>query len=270
MKKILGVSTAVLMIFGAVTAASAAQLQIIGGVERSIPGNFNPGGNPAPSAISRINSFINVGVPGNPFEVDSSTGVEVASFTGFGKTASNGLAIDFQGASAVDITFTYFGKEAGFTNLALSMDGGVTQLFHNKQSALGDSETIRFFNPGANAGTFFLPFIFETNKGNSNTSNDVQIANDGIVTKVDSGAHVDDLELGFLRQLNNDLFANTLGIAQGSTVAFFGDGTGDTDLDDMVIGIGITGVVPLPAPALLLLTALGGLGLVSRMKRRLA
>lgn len=267
MKKFLAVSAMVLGMFGTMEVASAASLQIIGSPNtRTMPGNFNPGPS---SAIPAINDFINVGVAGNPFEVDSGTGVNVASFTGNAKTSSNGLAIDFGGASSVDITFTYFGKEAGFTNLALAINGGTHALFNNTTSQIGDTATLTFLNTNS-SGPFFIPFVFQTNRGTSGTSDDMQIANDGGVTKVVSGDPVNNLELGFLQQLNGDLFTNSIGVVEGSTIAFFGDGTGDSDLDDMVIGIGITSVVPLPAPVLLLVSALAGLGFVSRMKRRIA
>ncbi|MEQ9489633.1 MAG: hypothetical protein RIM72_11640 [Alphaproteobacteria bacterium] len=280
MKKVLAVSAMVLGMFGAVEIASAASLQIIGSpVIRSIPNNFDPAGTPAPpDAITRMNDFINFGNTGVPFEVESSTGVNVASFSGSAKNSSNGLAIDFGGASSVDITFTYFGKEAAFTNLALAINGSTHSLFNNTTAQLGDTETLTFLNTNS-SGPFFIPFVFRSNRGSgtpdpdpnsSQTGNDLQIANDGGATFVDSGDPVDNLELGFLQQLNGDLFTNSIGVVEGSTIAFFGDGTNDSDLDDMVIGIGITSVVPLPAPVLLLVSALAGLGFVSRMKRRIA
>jgi hypothetical protein len=49
-----------------------------------------------------------------------------------------------------------------------------------------------------------------------------------------------------------------------SVYAFFGDGRGDRDYDDMVVRID---AVPLPASALLLLGAFGGLGAIRRKKK---
>jgi len=268
MRKFLTLSTLCVAMFGAASVASAARLEIIGSpTVREIPNNFNPG----PSgAIGAINTFISHGAVGS-LNVLSDFDTDVSVFSGSAKNASNGLAIDFEGASSVDITFTYFGKEAAFTNLALAINGGTTTLFNNTTSSIGDTATLTFTSTG-NSGSFFIPFIFQTNRGTSNTSDDLRIANDGGATKVSTGDPVNNLEIGFLQDLNGDLFTNDLGVVEGSTVAFFGDGTGDTDLDDMVIGIGITSItaVPLPAPVLLLLTALGGLGVMSRIKRRLA
>lgn len=267
MKRIFGVSAIALAMFGVVSTASAAQLQIIGPVSsvKEVPGNFDP--RPFTSSTNAMNNFINAS--GTSLDIRNDNHTDVSVFSGNGKFAGNGLAIDFQGASSVDITFTYFGKEAAFTNLALAVNGGTQTLFNNKTSAIGDTATLTFANTG-NAGHFFLPFIFQTNRGTSTTSDDLRIANDGGPTHVASGDPVNNLELGFLQQNNGDLFTNSLGIVNGSTIAFFGDGTGDTDLDDMVIGIGITSVtaVPLPAPVMLLLSALFGLGVVSRMKSR--
>ena len=47
-------------------------------------------------------------------------------------------------------------------------------------------------------------------------------------------------------------------------LAFFGDGRGDSDFDDMVVRIS---VIPLPAGGLLLLTAMGGFAVARRKKK---
>jgi len=269
MKKFLTLSTLCVAMFGVASVASAARLEVIGTpTVREIPNNFNP--QPNPDAINAINSFISLG-SGGALDILDDADTDALVFSGNAKNSSNGLAIDFQGASSVDITFTYFGKEAAYTNLALAVNGGTQTLFNNTAASIGQTTTLTFLNTNS-VGPFFIPFIFQTNRGSSSTSDDLRIANDGGVTKVNTGAPVDNLELAFLQDLNGDLFTNSLGIANGSTVAFFGDGTGDTDLDDMVIGIGITSVtaVPLPASVMLLLSALAGLGFVSRLKRRLA
>jgi len=271
MKTFLRVSTMILAMFSFVSVASAARLQVIGTpTVREVPSNFDP--RPNTTAINTINNFINLG-SGGSLDVLDDADTDALVFSGSAKTSSNGLAIDFQGAASVDITFTYFGKEAGFTNTALAMNGGTQTLFNTETSSIGDSHTLTFLNTGS-IGPFFIPFIFSSSKDfqdpDPNPNNNESIANNGTATDV-NGNPINNLELGFLQDLNGNLFTNGLGIVEGSTVAFFGDGFGDTDLDDLVIGIGITGVtvIPLPAPVTLLISALLGLGLVSRMKRRL-
>ena len=53
---------------------------------------------------------------------------------------------------------------------------------------------------------------------------------------------------------------------RSAVLVFLGDGFGDSDFDDMVVGVGVF-AVPVPPAAILLLTGLFGLGALKRMRR---
>jgi len=133
------------------------------------------------------------------------------------------------------IRVTFLGSEAAFSNRAFSMAGG---LLATTVSAIGAS-----YQFAQAAGV--LDFSFLSAQGG------------GIVkTASNSGTPFDDgLVMGF-----------SVIDAGKSVYAFFDDSGAlqDVDMDDMVVRID---VIPLPAAALPLLTALGALGFVGRRRR---
>ncbi len=141
------------------------------------------------------------------------------------------------------ITATYIGSEAGASNGAELEFGGYT--FSNLTSSVGDSYT--FLNSGAVA---YVDLKFFTNNlgGNDYIDNDGGIASDPR------------LHMAF-----SDI-RNAVGDVT-SVYAFFGDGAGDQDYDDMVVRFDIA-PVPVPAAGVLLLTGLAGIGAFARRRKQ--
>lgn len=137
------------------------------------------------------------------------------------------------------ITATYVGSEAGATNGATLALGGFS--FSNATSDVGDQVTF------LNTGNYVDLFFSTNNLGGFDTINN------------DSGGATDDrLHMAFtdIRNAAGDVT---------SVYAFFGDGAGDQDYDDMVIRLDIA-QVPVPAAGLLLLSGLVGFGALSRRR----
>ncbi len=252
------VAGALFALGGAVATASAATLTFsdtgIAADERTqLPGNFNPGS----AAVDAINGFIDPNDTG--LDILNEDLVVFEGDTGSKDPTQDGLGVDLQGQDSVKLRFTYFGSEAGFQNLALYTNSGdAVTLFQNKSfggnpaSSIGDFQVISF---GTGAGDVALgpngliPFVYETLGGGGGVAD-----NAGDITGT--------LELAYTKTL----FTNVFGVENGSTIAFFGDGTGDSDLDDLIVGIG---VVPVPLPAPLAMLALGLAGIAGlAFKRR--
>ena len=121
-------------------------------------------------------------------------------------------------SAASRIEFEYLGKEAGYTNMAIELDGfGI--LFNTATSSIGTKIIVTLYPNGSG----LLPFMFTTSGGGG------QEARNG---DIDSPLSI--------------AFSAIMGGI--STIALLGDGAGDHDYDDMAIRIT---VVPLP-PAILL------------------
>jgi hypothetical protein len=147
-----------------------------------------------------------------------------------------GLFLD----SRARVSFTYLGEEAGRINRAIELAGGTS--LRNRLADVGKTISAVF-------GTGFVPFQF-TSTGPSS----------GTMTVITNG-------IGGSPGLNMAFKLDGASDRVGKTgFVMFGDGVGDTDRDDMVLSVKVS-AVPLPAGGLLILTALGALGVASRRRK---
>lgn len=179
----------------------------------------------------------------------------------------NGLAL--LGGPAI-VRFTYLGTEAGNDNYfdlsdSLVLDSNnedPNAIFHNHSTAPGDFVELTFGPGGIELGDrSLLPFGFITD--GRYTRNAGAIADNAGITTEDSDPQADppdQMKLGFSTQS----FKNSEG--GDIFLVFLGDGLGDSDFDDMIIGVGVF-AVPVPPAAILLLSGLFGLGALKRLRR---
>jgi|SRR6056297_67121 len=168
------------------------------------------------------------------FNLGSSTGLVAGTdqVTVFNSTNVGGLQTSLPGVIKVE----YLGSEAGNENAAFELTSGLTALFNNKTSVIGDMAT--FIDDGG-----LIDFLFrDISDGQDIKNADTSVAPVG-------------LSIAF-----SSISANGR-----SVIALFGDGEGDSDYDDIAIRIS---TVPVPAAGLLLLTAVGGLGFAKRRKQK--
>lgn len=148
-------------------------------------------------------------------------------FTNF--NGSNGLSLS---ENAI-IQVTFLGKEANATNVA--MNYGTGSISNNDLAG-------SFFR--TNDDPDWVALVFETFDKNGGSL--------GTIENNTAGQTYAGLSMAFFQEDSKNV------------IAFFGDGRGDTDFDDMVVRISI---VPLPAGGVLLLTALGGFAVARRKKK---
>lgn len=204
---------------------------------------------PVSAATFNITGGVSANLPANfnPTPVTSaSVGDPVTLFEAAadGGNIGGGLQIDPVGSGAM-IRVTFLGKEAGADNSFVELTG-TNGTLNNKTSVAGD------FIDFADAGGF-VDFLFRTTNANQTVGFNPSITNGGV-------SQFAPLALAF-----SGIFTGSKG--GDAVIAFFGDGRGDNDFDDMVVSIE---VIPLPAGILLLLTALGGLGFMTRKRQMLA
>jgi hypothetical protein len=176
----------------------------------------------------------------NPACLTPAVGDSITAFNGSG----GGLSI----SSPATLNFTFIGKEAGAQNAAFTVGGASI----TNTGGYGAMMTA-FQNVSG-----LLNFMFTTKEGglwddingNGVGTDTLSIANGG-------PTQFNGLSMAFGKIFNSGK----------SVYAFFGDGRGDVDYDDMVVRIDI---VPLPATALLMFGALGGLGALRSRKKKAA
>ncbi len=206
------------------SAATAASLSIVGGTTETLSGSGSNKHNPDYTAL----------VSGAP---TVGAGDDILAFGGSSFEAfdgSNGLMLN----NDAPVRITFLGKEAGAKNAAMNFAGGSL----SNTGAAGAS--IQSFDLAS-----WVDLTFETFKTNNPAVSLGSITNN--TGGAPSGTSVP-LSMGFYLEDSKN------------ALAFFGDGRGDSDFDDMVVRIS---VIPLPAGGLLLLTALGGLAAVRRKKK---
>lgn len=148
--------------------------------------------------------------------------------------AGAGLRVD----GPAKVQYTYLGKEAGYTN-SLWEIGVPLSIFEGGSTAVGATSLLFDVDAG------LLPFFVKSIGG----------AGTYIFNNAISGSEV--LKLGYLLFNNNK-----------SALVFLDDGGAgpDSDYDDIAFRVDIT-PVPLPPAILMLLTAIGGLGIFGRLRR---
>ncbi|MEM1159469.1 MAG: VPLPA-CTERM sorting domain-containing protein [Pseudomonadota bacterium] len=200
---------------------------------------------PASAATLVIDGGVDANLPAN-FNPTPNTGASVGDAVKLfeaavdGDSIGGGLKIDPAGSSAM-IRVTFLGKEAGASNSFIEL-AGTNGTLNNKNSVAGD------FIDFADAGGF-VDFLFRTTNADQTVGFNPSITNGGVS------------EFAPLSMSFGEVFTGSNG--RDAVLAFFGDGRGDNDFDDMVVSIQI---IPLPAGVLLLLTALGGLVFVGRRR----
>lgn len=173
-------------------------------------------------------------------------GTKVTNFTGADPFSGGTTGLAINGNSR--IKFTYIGKEAAATNLQSQFGIGGQSLSTN--DVLGASFEASQTGPG------FVNFVFTTLERKYEDLNKNGTAGEYLSIFNGIGSGYSALGMAFGTVFNNGR----------SVLAFFDDGRADVDYDDIVIRID---AIPLPASALLLLGALGGLGAL-RLRRKSA
>ncbi len=213
MKKLLAASCLSLaLLAGGASAANI--LTVVGNGTDTLDANYNP--TPATTGVAGVGDT-----------------VTTASASGFG------LLLD----DVADVTFTYLGKEAGFSNMFVDGDN----VFTTGLTAAGSKFTTVSISPDAGG---FLPISFKSG---------------GVFDVVNGAGAISGASIAF-KMISESLNTATYAI-------FLNDHGSDTDYDDMVILVEATrvtkdpGDVPLPGGVILLMSGLAGLGYMGRSRK---
>lgn len=223
----------------AIGIASAATLQIVGGTNATLPnggvnGGFDPAGWP---------SYDGVG-PGDNVKVFNATNI-----------VGGGLKVL---PAVVDLTFTFLGKEAGNTKHQVLWGGN--QILHNTD-LVGKSVPKPGYDTGPNG---WVPLTFLTD--GQYTGNAGSFIKNGTQVQEPNGSP--GLYMAFSEVFTGN-GSNGGPLGSSWVYAFFGDGLGDKDFDDMVVKIfaysklGSPGAGPVPLPPALVLFGSALVGLTS-------
>jgi len=194
------------------TGASAATLNLVGAS--------------ASNTLSGLPQVYDLGTPAGTTSVTWITAVDKNA------NATWGLTVN----SAANVTYTYVGREAGYTNNFLV--DGVQKFTTNPQTGPGTTAL------QVTGGAGLLNFSFTTNDPAT------AIHNAGGATPTGTS----DFAIGYAR------------ISDTEWYAFFDDRGNHFDLDDLVVRINVA-PVPLPAAGFLLLGGLGVMGAVARRRK---
>ncbi len=170
-------------------------------------------------------------------DVSNQFNTTIDIITGDQKTTQNGLFLELASGPAA-VTYTYLGAEAGNSNFSASMDG---QMFNNRGSdvsVVGEQITTIQQTSG------LLNFAFGTFAPVNAIG---KFLNNALAYPASP-----EFAMGFARIDANSFF-----------VLFDDIASGDRDFDDLVMRIDVA-PVPLPAGALLLLSALAGAFMMQR------
>ncbi|MFO1089749.1 MAG: hypothetical protein U1E46_09255 [Hyphomicrobiales bacterium] len=203
-------------------ASALSYFYFTGGTTTTLNSAFNPSNQPA----------------------DLAPGDQILSF---GKNDTN-LGLNFYSDTNAKITYTFLGKEAGFTNELDSLGGTATGKLFDTTAAAGASVTSKF---GPTSGSL-VPFRFKVASGGSGEADNGGPMNGGR-----------DISIGF-RPRGGFSATNNYSVVY----AMFSDGggTGDNDFDDMLVQISITHA-PIPPAAVLFVGGLAGIGFLSKRRK---
>jgi hypothetical protein len=173
---------------------------------------------------SVFNNFAEMGI--NPGRYNPSPGgtplvFPLIAYKGLGDNAliGGGLRLNLAANETATVTYTVLGEESGFINRAVVIQDGANDVLLENQTGRTATQTLI----GATFGSDFLDFVFRTNLGTSDTTDDKRIRNGGRASDTTVG-------LGF----SNIAF---LGSKLTGWLHFDDSGAGpDDDYDDMVVG----------------------------------
>lgn len=231
LKTMLGLVTGLAISATVVTSASAASFSILDSSMNAV----------GPNAVLPVGTGGTTGFDLSSIYGSASPNVGDAITSFSGNPLNGGLYMD----AASTLTFTFLGKEASAVNASFGAMGSTL----TNTMAIGSTTT------SMETGAGFVDFMFQTVEAAWEDINGNSIMGDTLGISNNSFSAFNGLKLAYGVVFNNGR----------SVLAFFGDGRGDADFDDMVVRID---AVPVPAAGLLLLGALGGLGALRSRKKK--